>query len=135
MRCEMALGQMLEADSTALRGMDGSQLARHIGRCSGCARVAATLLDETGAVDRALTDYAEARAADASADAALEAIRAEAGVGPSTHPGDRAAGPGTLGFHSRPPQRWRQCWCSAGTRSRSPGTRPPTARASNPVCP
>jgi hypothetical protein len=79
MTCDMALERMLEAEPAALRGEDGSELARHIVGCDRCAAVAATLLDELDAVDAALADLAADgtdSAADAAADAALAAVRA-----------------------------------------------------------
>lgn len=81
MTCETALEQMLEAGPAALRGEDGGELARHVAECPRCARIAATLLRETGAVDRALDEWARATPADAAADVALAAAREDPGAG------------------------------------------------------
>lgn len=79
MTCETALERMLEAGPAALRGEDGGELARHIANCRQCARTAATLLEETGALDRALGDWAQRASPDEAADAALAAVRAAPG--------------------------------------------------------
>lgn len=76
MRCETALERMLEAEPEALRGEGDGELVRHVAGCARCARIAATLLEATDAVDRALGDWAGAAPADAAADAALAAVRA-----------------------------------------------------------
>ncbi len=75
MTCETALDRMLEAGPAVLRGEDGGELARHIAGCPRCARVATAILADLEAVDRALADFADARDADAAADAALAAVR------------------------------------------------------------
>lgn len=86
MRCETALERMLEAEPETLRGEGDGELVRHLAGCARCARIAATLVEESDAVDRALDEWAGEISADATADAALAAIRAT--------PTDEVAPPG-----------------------------------------
>lgn len=79
--CETALDRLLEAAPAELRGRADTELAAHIAGCHRCAAVAAAMLEELGAVDHALADYATHPTADAAADAALAAIRKEDGDG------------------------------------------------------
>ena len=77
MTCDAALNRMLEAEPAVLRGEGENELARHIAGCERCARVAEAILAELDSVDRALDDFAAARAPGAAADAALAAIRTQ----------------------------------------------------------
>lgn len=97
MRCDTALDRMLEAEPSELRGVGDGELAAHIAACGRCSRIAATLLDELGALDSALAGFGKRHDADAAADAALAAVRGGVGAGRAPGPPARdgaRVGPG-----------------------------------------
>jgi hypothetical protein len=109
MKCEIALERMLEAEPAVLRGEDVGELAEHVAGCARCARIAATLLEETDTVDRALGEWAGSASADSAADTALAAVRAAGREGVVSPRGDRD--PGTAAAARAPRQTWvRRAW-------------------------
>ena len=53
-RCSEIRDLLLEASPQELAGRDDSSVARHVAECPACGKVAALLLEETAALDRAL---------------------------------------------------------------------------------